>query len=86
MAVSLVVPVTDTAHLPGMPLARITVGPTGMTAQCPPCQVHLEQLPGAASETALRAFLEAHPVARHVRHRADVPAGWLPRLVGALSQ
>jgi hypothetical protein len=86
VAVSLPVPPAGPARVSERPLARVTVGRDGMTAQCPPCRVHLEQRPGTDTREALRAFLAAHPVARHERHCADIPAGWLPRLVGALSQ
>ena len=61
------------------PLARVRVGPAGMSADCPRCRVFLEQSPGADPRAALRGFLEAHPLSRHAAHSAATPTGWLTR-------
>ena len=70
----------------GAVLTRVTVGPDGLVAQCPPCGTYLEQCAGQETAAALRAFLQAHPSTRHVRHSAVVPTGWRTRAVGTLSQ
>jgi hypothetical protein len=57
-------------------LARIRVDPAGMSAECPKCRVALEQRPGADARTALRRFLEAHPLSRRSPHSAQIPPGW----------
>ena len=47
-----------------------------LTAECRPCRVHLEQLPGADVERALAAFDATHAGADDVPHDSAVPWGW----------
>lgn len=44
-----------------------------LTAECRPCLLHLQQLPGTDVERALRAFDDAHGGASHDR---ALPWGW----------
>ena len=46
-----------------------------LTAECRPCRVHLEQLPGADVERALAAFDATHAGADGP-HGRRVPRGW----------
>jgi hypothetical protein len=46
-----------------------------LTAECRPCGVHLEQLPGSDVERALSAFDDAHTPG-DVAHRRALPWGW----------
>ena len=46
-----------------------------LTAECRPCRVHLEQLPGADVERALAAFDATHAGA-DAEHGYRVPQGW----------
>jgi hypothetical protein len=57
-----------------------------LVAECTPCRLCLELLPGADTELAVAAFRETHPAG--ARHRPVAPAGWRSALSwpGALSQ
>lgn len=55
---------------------RVRAGADGrLTAECRPCQVHLEQLDGSDVERALAAFDEAHPPGAE-DHGPALPWGW----------
>lgn len=46
-----------------------------LTAECRPCLLHLEQLPGTDVQRALSAFDDAHAPAVAV-HARSLPWGW----------
>lgn len=55
---------------------RVRAGGDGqLTAECRPCRLHLEQLPGTDVGRALAAFDEAHAPKR-AAHPRTVPWGW----------
>ena len=55
---------------------RVRAGVDGqLTAECRPCRVDLEQLPGTDVGRALSAFDEAHPPGG-APHSRTLPWGW----------
>jgi hypothetical protein len=55
---------------------RVRAGADGqLTAECRPCLLHLEQLPGTDVERALSAFDEAHAPG-DAAHDCSLPWGW----------
>ena len=55
---------------------RVRAGVDGrLTAECRPCRVHLEQLPGCDVARALTSFDEAHAPGERVHGRV-LPWGW----------
>lgn len=55
---------------------RVRAGVDGqLTAECRPCRVELEQLPGTDVGRALAAFDEAHAPGA-AAHRRTLPWGW----------